>query len=229
MRTFAVINVNDSARIAENIAEKLPEGSKLTVFQRKSLENPENQKKILEKCGKTEISFEYYPDELQFHWSKLKNFVTKSFLDRKIGGFLHVIEDEVEIFADTKPFLDEIERMMKVFRLKSWLNTSCDGCNFIYAKYNPRLWIKVDEEEAMKLYDKTIAWCSNANTAWICYDLDTAQFEDVRFEERFDFPMYFIIEFLARRRNTKRQGELCYMNYYPSVPEEMDVFRFSPV
>jgi hypothetical protein len=122
--------------------------------------------------------------------------------------------------------LDEIERMMNVFKLTSWFNTSCDTCNYVYQKYNPRMYVLVDEPEAKKRYDKRIAWCSNANTCWICYNMDKATFEDVRFDERFEFPMYFIIEFLARRRNSKKPGQIDYMNYYPSVAEELGVFKY---
>lgn len=140
-------------------------------------------------------------------------------------GFVHVLEDTVEIYNSPDKFLDEIERMMVMFQLKSWFNTSCDICNYVYSKYNPRLYISIDEEEAQKKYDKTIAWCSNANTIWVCYNTNLATFDDIKFEERFRYPMYYIIEFLARRRNTKKPGQLDYMNYYPSIPEELDVFR----
>ena len=83
----------------------------------------------------------------------------------------------------------------------------------------------VDEEECKKVFDTTLAWCSNANTFWMCFDTILAKKEDMEFCEDFPFPMYHIIEFLSRRRNTRKPGELYYMNLYPSVPEEMKVFR----
>ena len=153
------------------------------------------------------------------------NFISKQILDEKIGGFVHVIEDKIQIYGNPSKFLDEIEKMMIVFRLKSWFNTSCDPCNFIYSKYNPRMYVAIDEPEAEKKYKKTISWCSNANTLWVCYNMDACSFDDIRFEENFQYPMYYIIEFLARRRNSKSPGELNYMNYYPSVEEELGVFK----
>ena len=226
MRTFAILSVNDQAKYGDLIIKKLPEGSKILVFLRESLNTEETRRKILDFGQNRDVQPRFYPDELQNHWSRLRNFVSNMLLDEKTTGFVHVIEDKIEIFGEPCRFLDEIERMMTVLKLKSWFNTSCDGCNYVYSKYNPRLYIAVDEEEAKKRYDKIVAWCSNANTGWICYNMDAVSFEDIRFEEKFRFPMYYIIEFLARRRNTKKPGQLDYMNYYPSIEEELGVFRY---
>lgn len=37
--------------------------------------------------------------------------------------------------------------------------------------------------------------------------------------------MYEIIEYLARRRATKREGQLYYMNYYLSIVDEVGVYE----
>jgi hypothetical protein len=229
MSSFVVLNVSDGPNLEENILKWLPLGSKILVYMRKSLENQDFCVKMANFGGGGRIQVRFYPDEIRFHGSKLRNFVSNQLLDEKIGGFVHVLDDSVQIYNPIGAFTSEIERMMSVFDLKSWFNTSCDECNYVYSKYNPRLFIAVDEPEAAKRYGKTVAWCSNANTVWICYDMDKCGFEDIRFEERFQFPMYYIIEFLARRRNTKKPGQLDYMNYYPSVPEELNVFRTVPV
>ena len=225
MRSFVVISVHDDVDIGKNILKMLPKESKILVYMRKSLENGDFSRKIQDFDSEKQIFVKYYPDELRFNGSKLRNFVSHELFDEKTAGFAHIIEDNVEIFNSPDVFLDKIEEMMSVFQLNTWFETSCDGCNLVYSKYNPRLYIAVDEPEAKKHYDKTIAWCSNANTLWVCYNMDRCAFEDVRFEEKFQFPMYYIIEFLARRRNTKKPGQMDYMNYYPSVPEELDVFR----
>ena len=225
MRTFAVISVNKNVNLDKNILSRLPDGSKVVVFAAENGKNEEIDKLAQLEGRRLDLEVRHYPDELVAHGPKLKNFVSKSFLDDKTAGFLHVIEDEVEIFSSPDVFLDEIERMMKTFGLKSWFNTSCDMCNYVYQKYVPRFYVAIDEENAKAKYDKTLAWCSNANTMWICYDLDSATMEDIRFEESFDIPMYYIIEFLARRRNVKKPGSLDYMNLYPSIPEELNVFR----
>jgi hypothetical protein len=54
--------------------------------------------------------------------------------------------------------------------------------------------------------------------------MDKVTYEDIRFEEQFSIPVYYIVEFLARRRNNKKPGELYYMNLYPSIREELNVF-----
>ena len=41
--------------------------------------------------------------------------------------------------------------------------------------------------------------------------------------------MYYIIEFLANRRNNKNPGQLHYMNMYPTINEELDVFKSIPI
>jgi len=226
MRTFAIFNVNVGVFPVENLISKLPEGSKIVIFSTNAAYTDEIREELGKIEGKFEIQHRFFPEDIQDSLTKMRNFLFKTMKDEKIAGFLHVIEDVVEILKEPTVFLNELERMMEVFKLKSWFNTSCDECNYVYRKYNPRMYIRIDEPEAQSVYPKTIAWCSNANTSWICYNMDLAEFEDVRLEEKFKFPMYFIIEFLARRRNTKKPGELNYMNYYPSIPEELGVFRY---
>jgi hypothetical protein len=225
MRTFVILNVNDDVDICENIIKKLPDNSNILVYARESLKNTDFVNTFNSFNGTSNISLRFYDDDIRFKQSNLRNFVSKQLIDEKITGFVHIIEDIVQIYNDSENFLDKIEQMMQVLNLKSWFNTSCDQCNFVYSKYNPRLYIAIDDERMKKVYDKTIAWCSNANTLWTIWNYDMCTFEDLRFEEKFQFSMYLIIEFLARRRNTKKNGELYYMNYYPSIPEELNVFK----
>lgn len=227
MRTIVIFCVNDGAPYWENVVSRLPDGSRVVIFQREGLDDEETRSRLAEFGRRFDIRLTTYPDSMASEWTKLRNLLVRRLVEEGVNGKLHVVEDLVEITSDPMPFLDAIEDMMDVLHLKSWFNTSCDRCNFVYSKYNPRMYISVDEPEAAKRYHRRVAWCSNANTAWICYDLDRASLEDIRFEERLNFPMYYIIEFLARRRNTKAQGQLDYMNYYPSVDEELGVFRYS--
>lgn len=37
--------------------------------------------------------------------------------------------------------------------------------------------------------------------------------------------MYYIIKFLAERRNHKKTGELYYMNFNPTIKDELGVFK----
>lgn len=225
MRTFVILNVNDGVDICENIIKKLPNNSNILVYVRESLKNTDFVNTFNGFNENSNVSLRYYDDDIRFKQSNLRNFVSKQLIDEKITGFVHIIEDIVQIYNESEIFLDKIEQMMQILNLKSWFNTSCDQCNFVYSKYNPRLYIAIDDERMKKVYDKTIAWCSNANTLWTIWNYDMCTFEDLRFEEKFQFSMYLIIEFLARRRNTKKNGELYYMNYYPSIPEELNVFK----
>jgi hypothetical protein len=225
MRTFVILNVNDGVDICENIIKKLPNNSNILVYVRESLKNTDFVNTFNSFNENSNVSLRFYDDDIRFKQSNLRNFVSKQLIDEKTTGFVHIIEDIVQIYNDSEIFLDKIEQMMQILNLKSWFNTSCDQCNFVYSKYNPRLYIAIDDERMKKVYDKTIAWCSNANTLWTIWNYDMCTFEDLRFEEKFQFSMYLIIEFLARRRNTKKNGELYYMNYYPSIPEELNVFK----
>ena len=215
MRTFAIINTHEDADILKNIIEKLPENSEIYVFQE------ENFKKI-EKDGVKTVNF---PSEISNYGSKVKNFVSKCFFDNGYRGFLHVLEDSVEILKDTNVFLDEIEKMMRKLNQKSWFNTVTDPCNYAFKIYNPRFSVEIDEPSAKMAYDKTIYWTSNANTSWVCYDYSKSSYEDLEFDENFKIPMYYIIKFLAERRNHRKPGELYYMNFYPTIKDEIGVFR----
>ena len=216
MRTFAILNMNENMDISNNILKHLPSDDKKYVFC------PSDHKDF--DCD-TNTEVIILPEDILTHNTKLKNYVTKYFFDNGFKGFLHEIEDSVQIMKNPSVFLEKIEEMMSKLNQKSWLNTTCDGCNFIYAKYNPRLILNVDEEDVKDVYNGQLAWCSNANTAWMCYNYDIADYDDVKFDETFDFPMFYIIKFLAMRRNMKKNGELYYMNLYPSIPAEMKTFR----
>lgn len=222
MRTVVVINNHTNANIQENIISKIDPETNIIVFK------PQDNKSNDEEINYLNVKVQHFPSDIIDHDTKLRNFVSKSLLDSKINGFVHVLEDDVKIIGETRVFLDEIEKMMSILNLKSWFNTSCDMVNYVFQKYNPRFYIKIDDEQFMPKYDKTIAWCSNANTIWVCYNMSKATYEDIRFEEQFTVPVYYIIEFLARRRNIKKLGELYYMNLYPSIQEELDVFTIDP-
>lgn len=56
----------------------------------------------------------------------------------------------------------------------------------------------------------------------MCFDLD-ADIEKLKFSEEFTVPMYYIIEFLARRRASS--DGLDFMNMYPTVLEEQNVLK----
>lgn len=215
MRTFAVINTHGDADILKNIIEKLPKDSEIVVFQTKKNEI----------SSRENVKYVDIAEEIAESGSKIKNFVNAYFFAREYNGFLHVIEDAVQIYNDPSTFLDEIEKMMGKLHLHSWFNTVTDPCNYAFKVYNPRFSVEIDEPSAKMAYDKTIYWTSHANTSWVCYDLDNATQKEIEFDENFKIPMYYIIKFLAERRNHKKPGELYYMNFNPTVRDELDVFK----
>lgn len=216
MRNFAIIDVEGEHSLDKNIIEKINGFGKIIVFttvgRRDGLVIPDG------------VDVEIIPDDIASSEPKTRNFISRRFLDAKTDGFLHVIQNNVVINESPEQFMSDLEEMMEKFKLKSWFNCSCDPVNYVYSKFNPRFVLVVDDDECTKSYDKDVLLCSNANTVWICYDIGRCEFEDMRFEEKFRIPMFFIIEFLARRRNRKSRGEFNYMNMYPTVPSELGVF-----
>lgn len=225
MRKIVILSLADGVDLNENIVKWFPKEQEIVVYMRESNKNGDYHRKIESYRQENPVNVNFYPDELRENQSKLRNFVSNDIIQGKTRCFVHVLDNSVQILRSPDQFLNKIEEMMLVLGLKSWFNTSCDMCNYVYQRYNPRLYVMVDEEQARKIYDTTVAWCSNANTIWTCYNMDICKYEDMRLEERFRFSMYYIIEFLARRRNTKLPGQLDYMNYYPSVKEELGVFK----
>ena len=63
----------------------------------------------------------------------------------------------------------------------------------------------------MQLGLDAAVFCSHANTQWIAVDLPLADDNEVILDEQFTIDMFYIIELLARRRNT-HPGTLYFMN-----------------
>lgn len=156
---------------------------------------------------------------------KVRNWINSRYAG--FSGFLHVLTDSVELLRDPSGFVSDLERMMSALDYPLWLNTACDGCNMVYSKYNPRMRIQCDRPECEKLgLSGELDFTSHSNTQWVCYDMRAMAGSDLlRFDERFTVPMFFIIELLARRRNTKAKGSLFFMNQYLTVGSEYGTFR----
>jgi hypothetical protein len=220
-RNFAIIKLRKDVDIYNNIIKYISKNNKIfifTVIDDFYINNEDDNIEIVT------IPVKYRNSE-----SKIKNFITKYFFNINFNGFLHVIEDSVEIFNDPTVFISEIEVMMTKLHINSWFNTITDKCNFNFNIYNPRFSITIDEPEYKQKYDKTINWTSHANTSWVCYNFENSNYSDFEFDERFRIPMFYIIKFLADRRNNKKANEMYYMNFYPSINEEKNVFRLSNV
>jgi len=156
---------------------------------------------------------------------KVRNWVNAR--NSGFEGFLHVLSDSVEITSDPTVFVSDLEHMMSALDYPLWLSTCTDGCNYVYSKYNPRMRISCDRPECSELgLPGELNFTSHSNTQWVSYDMPALRGSDLlRFDEKFTVPMFFIIELLARRRNTKPDGSLFYMNQYVTVGSEHGVIR----
>ena len=215
-REVAIFNNNSSQlEAAKKLAESLRVADafdKITIFTRDS------------SAGSEELGIKVIPESCD-NISKARNFINMTYKALKFTGHLHVLEDVVELKSDPKKFLAALEKMMNIFDYDVWLDASCDPCNYVYAKFNPRLSVDLDREEVKKLeLSDKILFTSHSNTAWMCYDFSKASDDLLKFNESFDIPMFMIIEFLARRRNTRRPDQLYRMNMYMTIPEELGVF-----
>ncbi len=155
---------------------------------------------------------------------KTRNYINKQYRESGFTGFLHVILWNTIIDKDPTDFLLKLEDMMDKLDYNVWFNTICDPCNYVYHKYCPRTYIMLDDPEYQVLSTKRIAFTSHSNTQWIAYNLAKATDSNLHFDEDFTIPMYYIIEFLARRKAEAVEGQLYFMNEYLTVEEEHGVF-----
>lgn len=160
-----------------------------------------------------------------------RNAVLKKYESEGFTGILHVISDGVNILGDPSDFMNDLDSMMREFDYPLWLSTVTDPCNYIYGKYSPRLMLVNDMQEMRGAGVRYgLAVTSHSNTAWMAYDIAALakQKEIEYFDERFDIPMFYIVELLARRREHKLPGQLFYMNQYLTVTSEHGVFKLAP-
>ena len=166
-----------------------------------------------------------YPDDIDTE-VKTKNFVISE-MKKKGVKKLHMLEDNVSIIKNPHPFMDDIENLLSLLGLNSFLGTVTDDCNFVYNKYVPRLRIHIDDElkgwkEKLKIDE--VVFCSHSNTYWMYFDLEHADEDELHFEEAFKSQMYWIIEYLARRRN-KHPNTMYFMNQYVTCASERGTYE----
>lgn len=155
---------------------------------------------------------------------KIKNYIIKYYKSQNFNGFIHILEDTIEILKSPTEFIDDIEKMMNLLDINSYLGTVTDVCNRIYTKYNPRLRIILDKPEYEKFGLNQIVFCSHSNTQWMTFNIEKADENELYFNDQFTVAMFWIIEYLARRRNT-HPNSLYYMNQYLTVPSELGVYQ----
>lgn len=157
---------------------------------------------------------------------KFKNYAIRYFKDMKYDGFIHFIEDVVEILKDPAEFMTDVEAMMTALDINSYFGTITDRCNLVYNKYCPRLTLNMNEPRFEKFNLKKLSFCSHSNVHWVVINLGLADDNELYFNEDFEIPMYWIIEFLARRRNT-HTDTMYFMNQYVTCGSEQGVYKLS--
>lgn len=219
-RKFAILCWNDGFEAsAIELAQKLPIGSRVHFFCKHGLKQ----------CSLPNSDSTFLAEDIDTE-PKARNFINAYYktdpLHSDSTSFLHVILDATALLKDPSAFIEQIEKTMAAADYNVWFSTCTDSCNYVYHKYNPRLQINLDTPAAQALcIGEHLNYTSHSNTHWIVYDMDKVQDQLLRFDEDFTIPMFWIIEFLARRRSTKKQGQLFYMNQYLSVQEELGTFK----
>ena len=213
-RIFAIVNENEFAKDdVLQIADKLSAvDGKVVIFSIK----PEMFNGIACEVVKIPATCDNRP--------KMKNFVVRHFKNINFRGYLHEIEDKIVIEQNPRTFVSDIENMMNVLDLNNWCGTVTDGCNYIYSRYNPRLSISIDKPEYQKLNIDKVIFCSHSNVQWLVYDLEKADDNELFFNESFTVDMFWIIEYLARRRNT-HPNSLYFMNQYFTCASEKGIYK----
>lgn len=126
---------------------------------------------------------------------------------------MHIVEGNVVLFKDPTEFIKDVGNAMQALDYDVWFSTATDPCNYVFKKFCPRLVVNVDDEEARSKLSlpSTLSFTSHSNTSWTAHDFSKED-APMKLDERFTIAMFTIIEFLARRRREKREGQLFYMN-----------------
>lgn len=169
------------------------------------------------------------PEECTNNNSKIKNFILSQ-IASQLGNFrfLHMIEGNVKLLKDPKSYIEDLEHTMDVLDYGIHFSTTSDACNYLFKKFCPRLTIDIDDDDisnTLKL-PSSVSFTSHSNTIWTTYDYMQCDGNCPQlYNEQFTIAMFMIIDYLARRRAFKKDGQLYYMNQYLSIPSEIGVFK----
>lgn len=225
MRNIAIIFNQKSADIYANILSLL-KNETVTIFYSYDVPIDYNKVDELSKSNQLKISTVELPNEVSSNLAKSKNYISSHFFESNTKGFLHIIESAIKINKDPYEFYSQIETAMPMLDYNIWFNTSSDLCNYVYHKFNPRLRLMLDINDNILNcgMGPELIYTSHSNASYVIYNLDKVSYEQVKFNDELSIPMFYIIEYLARRRNTKPSGSLYFMNMYLTVKAEEYLF-----
>ena len=161
---------------------------------------------------------------------KQKNFILDYAKQNGLDSFLHIIEDNVVVDKDPREYIEKVQHTMDVLDYSIYFSTVTDPCNYVFKKFCPRLTLRIDEENVQQKLSlpSKISFTSHSNTAWTIYDFSKMA-DAQKYDEKFSVAMYFIIEYLARRRATKSPSQLYFMNQYLSIVDEIGVYHIEEI
>ena len=171
--------------------------------------------------------------------SKLKNFVIRKFYSEhgsRDAGWLYIMDEALEIVnaGGFAQFFTDLERMLDVFGMNAWLNTHTDAMNHVFDRYNPRYTVMPDDGVMDKILGSKnpIHWTSHANTVLMSLNLACENWERFLFNEQFNIPMYYIIDWICRQKEENEKTDnpdshWHWMNLYPTVDSEGGLFKLA--
>lgn len=221
---FAIIHRTNDLEFARLLGDRLLSISKtignsqLFVFHVKGVKMPEN--------NIDGVTYVELPEDIKGkEVPKIMNYVYKYFKVEHVSeGMLYLFDEKVEILDEKKfiAFIPAIENMMGLMGHRLWLNTVGDECNYNFDRYDGRCMFKIDIPEFEKIFGNDIIFSSNANFDFSIYDLDSIDISEMLLDEQFTIGMFFILEFLAKRRASVPG---CFMNLYPTVSQEVGILK----
>lgn len=219
-RKVAIINLDDKRKeIVQQLIIQLSQANNLideiTVFSKESF--------LYNSINDVKVESVILPED-KLTLPKSKNYVAEYFkVAQCFDGFLYIFEDTINIKKQIDSFITSVELMMKKLDYNVWFNTCCDECNYILTKFNPRMTIVFENEDKEKLGFEKLIFTSHSNPKISIINLEKYQMDKLRYDEDFTIPMFYIIEFLARRKHLKL-NDLYLMNQYLTVEEENGLF-----
>ena len=192
-------DVNSIADVA--LEDMLFNVGEVVVFAPSSMKRPHDRPNNV-----SEDRWQCFPESADTS-PKQKNFILDWCKSRGFNGFLHMTESSVKLNSNSKTYIEKLESTMSSLDYSIHFSTATDRCNYVFNKFCPRMTLDIDDDsikQKLNLPDK-IYFTSHSNVSYVTYDFNSLHDCLQKFDERFTIGMFFIIEFLARRRALKHE------------------------